>query len=66
MNKHLSHLHQQEVTDGQLVTMRLVPATADSDVALYDAPPFYLQGRSLPWTAAEDLPGPSRTSVDNS
>jgi len=27
-------LHQQEVTGGQLVTMSLVPGTADSDVAL--------------------------------
>ena len=26
--------HQQEVTDGQLVTMSLVPGTVDSDVAL--------------------------------
>jgi len=26
-------LHQQEVTDGQLVTMSLVPGTVDSDVA---------------------------------
>jgi len=25
--------HQQEVTDGQLVTMSLVPGTVDSDVA---------------------------------
>jgi len=29
----VSH-HQQEVTDGQLVTMILVPGTVDSDVAL--------------------------------
>ena len=26
--------HQQEVTDGQLVTLSLVPGTVDSDVAL--------------------------------
>jgi len=26
--------HQQEVTDGQLVTMSLVPCTVDSDVVL--------------------------------
>jgi len=29
----LSH-HQQEVTEGRLVTMSLVPGTVDSDVAL--------------------------------
>ena len=36
--------HQQEVTDGQLVTMSLVPGTLDSDVAsechLCCPPPF--------------------------
>jgi len=36
--------HQQEVTDGQLVTMSLVPGTVDSDVTLechlYCPPPL--------------------------
>ena len=41
--KHVSY-HQQEVTDGKLVTMRLVPDTEDSNVSsechLYYPPPL--------------------------
>jgi len=46
-----------EVTDGQLVTMSLVPGTLDSDVALechLGCPPLYLQRWYPPWTATEN------------
>ena len=49
--------HQQEVTDGQLVTLSLVPGTVDSDVdrsVTFADPPLYLQRRCPPWTAAEN------------
>ena len=50
--------HQQKVTDGQIVTMSLVPGTVDSDVdrsVTFADPPLYLQRRCPPWTAAENL-----------
>jgi len=49
--------HQQEVTDGQLVTMSLVTGTVDSfvwyQIVTFAAPPLYLQRKCPPWTAAE-------------
>ena len=53
-------LHQQEVTDGQLVTENLVPGTVDSGLTLEchlccPSPlPTPSPGRCPPWTAAED------------